>query len=190
MYHHKIIRRENITTTEELGQILFFAVAAMGDYLPTHPEFQRVMFCECMAALENGIGEIHIIQQNNIAYGFCFVYDKYDSDNGARHIHLLSVYKKYRRQGIGRKLMEHVMASIGDEPVTLETQPDSLKFFEQLGFRVKPVVLNDNYIAMYANCDGIEEEFKSLVVGDRLASFYLDLFERIATAYEASKVFQ
>lgn len=190
MYHHKIIRRENIPSTEELGEILFFAVAAMGDYLPNNPYFQRVMFCECMAALEGGIGEIHIMHQDNTAYGFCFVYDKYDSDKGARHIHLLSVFKKYRRQGIGRKLMEHVMASIGDEPVTLETQPDSLKFFELLGFRVKPVVLNDNFIAMYANCDGIEEEFKSLDVGDRLTSFYLELFERIATSYAARRVFQ
>ncbi len=47
---------------------------------------------------------------------------------------MVLVAEQYARQGIGRRLMRHVLAEAGDTPVTLHATPLGRPLYEQLGF--------------------------------------------------------
>ncbi|MFD9608474.1 GNAT family N-acetyltransferase [Streptomyces sp. NPDC059083] len=53
---------------------------------------------------------------------------------GLAAIGMVLVAERYARQGLGRRLMEHVLAEAGDTPVTLHATPNGQPLYEQLGF--------------------------------------------------------
>lgn len=53
---------------------------------------------------------------------------------GLAAIGMVLVAERYARQGIGRFLMEHVIAEAGDTPLTLYATPNGQPLYEQLGF--------------------------------------------------------
>ncbi|MFC9702568.1 GNAT family N-acetyltransferase [Streptomyces sp. NPDC056943] len=53
---------------------------------------------------------------------------------GLAAIGMVLVAETYARQGVGRRLMEHVLAEAGDTPITLYATPNGQPLYEQLGF--------------------------------------------------------
>ncbi|MEU1532251.1 GNAT family N-acetyltransferase [Streptomyces fagopyri] len=51
-------------------------------------------------------------------------------------IGMVLVAKRYARQGIGRRLMRHVVAEMGLTPLTLHATPYGRPLYEELGFKV------------------------------------------------------
>ncbi|MFB7237450.1 MULTISPECIES: GNAT family N-acetyltransferase [unclassified Streptomyces] len=53
---------------------------------------------------------------------------------GLAAIGMVLVAERYARQGVGRRLMEHVLAEAGNTPLTLHATPYGQPLYEQLGF--------------------------------------------------------
>ncbi|WP_329280812.1 GNAT family N-acetyltransferase [Streptomyces sp. NBC_00691] len=53
---------------------------------------------------------------------------------GLAAIGMVLVAEQYARQGVGRRLMEHVLAEAGDTPLTLHATPNGQPLYDQLGF--------------------------------------------------------
>ncbi|KQX49442.1 MULTISPECIES: GNAT family N-acetyltransferase [unclassified Streptomyces] len=53
---------------------------------------------------------------------------------GLAAIGMVLVAERYARQGVGRRLMQHVLAETGDTPLTLHATPNGQPLYEQLGF--------------------------------------------------------
>lgn len=51
-------------------------------------------------------------------------------------IGMVLVAERHARQGIGRRLMRHVMAAMSAAPLTLHATPNGLPLYEELGFKV------------------------------------------------------
>ncbi|MEV0692287.1 GNAT family N-acetyltransferase [Streptomyces sp. NPDC050388] len=51
-------------------------------------------------------------------------------------IGMVLVAERHARQGIGRRLMRHVMAAMSATPLTLHATPNGLPLYEELGFQV------------------------------------------------------
>ncbi|MFF7388835.1 GNAT family N-acetyltransferase [Streptomyces scabiei] len=51
-------------------------------------------------------------------------------------IGMVLVAERYSRQGIGRRLMRHVLAEMGTTPLTLHATPNGRPLYEELGFKV------------------------------------------------------
>lgn len=51
-------------------------------------------------------------------------------------IGMVLVAERYARQGIGRRLMRHVLAEMGTTPLTLHATPNGRPLYEELGFKV------------------------------------------------------
>lgn len=61
------------------------------------------------------------------------------TEYGSRHtpdlcgIGMVLVAERHARQGVGRRLMRHVMAECGTSPLTLYATPNGRPFYEELG---------------------------------------------------------
>ena len=53
---------------------------------------------------------------------------------GLAAIGMMLVAERYARQGVGRRLMQHVVNEAGDIPLTLHATPYGQPLYEQLGF--------------------------------------------------------
>ncbi|MFI9580818.1 GNAT family N-acetyltransferase [Streptomyces sp. NPDC052236] len=53
---------------------------------------------------------------------------------GLAAIGMMLVAERYARQGVGRRLMRHVLEEAGDTPVTLHATPNGQPLYEELGF--------------------------------------------------------
>lgn len=53
---------------------------------------------------------------------------------GIAAIGMVLVAERYARQGVGRRLMQHVLAEAGDTPLTLYATPNGQPLYEELGF--------------------------------------------------------
>lgn len=53
---------------------------------------------------------------------------------GLAAIGMVLVAERFARQGIGRRLMKHVLAEAGDTPLTLHATPNGRPLYEELGF--------------------------------------------------------
>jgi ribosomal protein S18 acetylase RimI-like enzyme len=53
---------------------------------------------------------------------------------GLAAIGMMLVAERYARQGVGRRLMRHVLKEAGDTPVTLYATPNGQPLYEELGF--------------------------------------------------------
>ncbi|MDT9692005.1 GNAT family N-acetyltransferase [Streptomyces sp. P9(2023)] len=53
---------------------------------------------------------------------------------GLATIGMVLVAERYARQGVGRRLMRHLVAEAGDTPLTLHATPNGQPLYEQLGF--------------------------------------------------------
>lgn len=167
---------------KDIEELIFLASMAISDH---DDELNIRMFVECMAAFEQDIGELHVLDIHNRHTAFCFILDKFNGQNGARHLHLVSVVKNARSKGAGRLLMEYVMQYIGDEPVTLESIPSSHKFFEKMGFLTKPDPLDRGYLSMFANSDGSHDQFYRVLDYYKGAEiYYLERFKRVDDSFE------
>ncbi|ALO09704.1 putative acetyltransferase [Streptomyces venezuelae] len=62
----------------------------------------------------------------------CCVVTSYGPELAA--IGMVLVAEAYARQGVGRRLMQHVLAEAGDTPLTLHATPNGQPLYEQLGF--------------------------------------------------------
>lgn len=177
MYSHYKFRLGMGYKIEQIEELMFYAAVTISD---DDPKMQAAMFIECMVAFEYDIGELHVLDLNGKHTAFCFVMDKFGNEHGARHIHLVSVFKNARRKGAGRALIEHVMHEIDGEPITLESQPSSREFFEKVGFVAKPEPLEFGLVAMYANGDGTCDQFCKMndVVG--VMDSYMKRFDNVA----------
>ncbi|MFE1906619.1 GNAT family N-acetyltransferase [Streptomyces gardneri] len=62
----------------------------------------------------------------------CCVVTSYGPELAA--IGMVLVAEAYARQGVGRRLMQHVLSEAGDTPLTLHATPNGQPLYEQLGF--------------------------------------------------------
>ncbi|MEX0169097.1 GNAT family N-acetyltransferase [Streptomyces sp. LMG1-1-1.1] len=62
----------------------------------------------------------------------CCVVTSYDP--GLAAIGMVLVAERYARQGVGRRLMRHVLAEAGDTALTLHATPNGQPLYEELGF--------------------------------------------------------
>ncbi|KOG28128.1 MULTISPECIES: GNAT family N-acetyltransferase [Streptomyces] len=62
----------------------------------------------------------------------CCVVTSYGT--GLAAIGMVLVAERYARQGVGRRLMRHVLAEAGDTPVTLHATANGQPLYEELGF--------------------------------------------------------
>jgi GNAT superfamily N-acetyltransferase len=159
MFEHTVVRKGTVGV-EDAEVLLTIAVASMGN-IPL--VIQQRFFTESFLCFLEDIGELHILHKDNYLHAFCFILDKYGTDRAARYLHIMSVVKSSREQGLGRQLIERVISTNGDEPITLESFPDSKGFFEKVGFKSKSASLGHGMTAMYMNGDGFHEQFKFLV---------------------------
>ncbi|MDV9189435.1 GNAT family N-acetyltransferase [Streptomyces sp. SR27] len=53
---------------------------------------------------------------------------------GLAAIGMVLVAERHARRGVGRRLMQHVLAEAGDTPLTLHATPNGQPLYEQLGF--------------------------------------------------------
>ncbi|MGW0765923.1 GNAT family N-acetyltransferase [Streptomyces sp. NPDC002676] len=51
-------------------------------------------------------------------------------------IGMVLVAERYARQGVGRRLMQHVVGAMGTTPLTLHATPNGRPLYEELGFKV------------------------------------------------------
>lgn len=51
-------------------------------------------------------------------------------------IGMVLVAERHARQGVGRRLMQHVVAAMGTTPLTLHATPNGRPLYEELGFKV------------------------------------------------------
>ena len=51
-------------------------------------------------------------------------------------IGMMLVAERHARQGIGRRLIQHVVAAMGTTPLTLHATPNGRPLYEELGFKV------------------------------------------------------
>lgn len=161
----------------DIDKLMFYASVAMSD---SDAKLQAAMFIDCMVAFDKDIGELHVLDLNGKHVAFCFVLDKFGEKFGARHLHLVSVFKNVRGQGIGRQIIEHVLRDINGEPVTLESQPSAREFFEKVGFIAKPDLLKFGFVAMYANGDGSCDQFCKMDDVSLVVDKYLKRFDDVA----------
>lgn len=47
-------------------------------------------------------------------------------------------HSSHRKQGIARKMMEHLLESLPGQHVYLQTDDDTLEFYEKIGFKKRP----------------------------------------------------
>ncbi|MEV4936678.1 GNAT family N-acetyltransferase [Streptomyces zaomyceticus] len=62
----------------------------------------------------------------------CCVITSYDP--GIAAIGMVLVAERYARQGVGRRLMQHVLTEAGETPLTLYATPNGQPLYEELGF--------------------------------------------------------
>ncbi|MFG3038637.1 MULTISPECIES: GNAT family N-acetyltransferase [unclassified Streptomyces] len=62
----------------------------------------------------------------------CAVVTSYGPELSA--IGMVLVAERYARQGVGRRLMRHLLAEAGDTPLTLHATPNGQPLYEELGF--------------------------------------------------------
>jgi GNAT superfamily N-acetyltransferase len=62
----------------------------------------------------------------------CSVLTSYGS--GLAAVGMVLVSEPYARQGVGRRLMRHLLAEAGETPLTLHATPNGQPLYEQLGF--------------------------------------------------------
>jgi N-acetylglutamate synthase-like GNAT family acetyltransferase len=161
----------------DIDKLFFYASVAMSD---DDARLQATMFIDCILAFENNIGELHVLDLDGKHVAFCFVLDKFKGERGARHFHLVSVFKNVRGKGFGRRLIEHVLNDINGEPVTLESQPNSRGFFEKVGFVARQEPLPFGLIAMYTNGDGSCDVFYKMENPSAVIEKYLARFDAVA----------
>lgn len=113
--------------------------------------FQHKMFVDCLSAFEANFGTFFMVRDGNKSIAFAFVYDIAPTINGTYHIHLISVFKSYQNEGIGAKLMSFLHERFGDNPITLESSPSTVEFFEKNGFVITDKKLDSNLIHMRNN---------------------------------------
>lgn len=177
MFNHSKFRNGMGYAISDIEKLIFCASVTMDD---DNGRLQAHMFVDCMVAFENNYGELHVLDLDGKQVAFCFVFDKYGDKYGARHLHLVSVFKNVRGRGFGRKLIEHVLRDINGEPVTLESQPSSRGFFEKLGFIAKPHPLPFGIVAMYRNGDGSCDQFCKMDVDSHVFEKYEKRFDDVA----------
>lgn len=177
MFIHSKFRISMGYDIRDIEKLFFYASVAMAD---DDARLQATMFIDCLLAFENNIGELHVLDLDGKHVAFCFVLDKFKGENGARHIHLVSVFKNVRGRGFGRRLIEHVLNDINGEPVTLESQPNSRGFFEKIGFVARPEPLPFGLVAMHANGDGSCDVFYKIDDASAVVEQYLERFDEVA----------
>lgn len=181
-HRHSKFRVDMGYKIEDIERLIFLASMAISDH---DDELNIRMFIECQAAFDQNIGELHVLDVNNMHTAFCFVLDKFEGEKGAKHLHLVSVVKNARNKGAGRLLMDYVMHDIGVGPVTLESNPSSYKFFEKMGFLTKPAPLDRGYLSMFANSDGSHYQFYNVLDFYKGADiYYFERFKRVADSFE------
>ncbi len=81
------------------------------------------------------------------SYVTCLVYDEASligisralSDGvGNAYIMDMWTHSSYRMQGIARQMMEYLLDSLPGQHVYLQTDDDTLEFYEKLGFKKRP----------------------------------------------------
>ena len=81
------------------------------------------------------------------SYVTCLVYDdnrligvsRALSDGvGNAYIIDMWTHSSYRKQGIARQMMEHLLKALPGQHVYLQTDDDTLGFYEKLGFKKRP----------------------------------------------------
>lgn len=182
MYTHIKLRGENANPAQiaEVEKLLFFAAVAMSD---DNTQMQAAMFIDTMVAFESHAGALHVLLNDGRPLAFAFVLDKYNETDGAYHIHLVSVFKAHRGQGLGRLIVQRVLDDLRGQPVSLEVQPVTVEFFKKMGFSIKHVKLQWGYIPMYINGDGSKDRFKKLQYTPDVAKKYEARFDNVAVGF-------
>ena len=92
--------------------------------------------------INNPNSKYFIAKLQNKIVGFVGIWFAYDD------VHLMNIvtHKNFRNQGVGKKLLEHIISNIKNKPLTLEVRSSNfpaIKLYEQFGF--KKVGIRKNY---------------------------------------------
>lgn len=107
-----------------------------------------------------------VAQQNNIVVGYIIFWIRYEDEG---HIISLAVDKKYRKKGVGRKLVDYalnIFSKCNVREIKLEVRignTDARKFYKKMGFKEKEVLENyyeDGEDAVIMKKETLNEDFK------------------------------
>ncbi len=89
----------------------------------------------CTDILENELSRYIVAEEDGIIAGYCGVHMIYEEG----HITNVAVLPEYRKRGIGRALLEAMMAQTGLECYTLEVREsnsEAIRLYQRMGFKV------------------------------------------------------
>ncbi|WP_415887695.1 GNAT family N-acetyltransferase [Neptuniibacter sp. QD37_6] len=163
---------------ETVEDLLFLSL------LPLASEYDeeriQVFFSECLAALELGIGKLYVLSERNKHIAYSFIFDGDDSEEGAPHIHIVTVHKSKQRSGYGGTLMRELIRSRGKEGFTLECKERTIPFFESNGFSLSQVELDNIHFAMTYGLGSSRPRFKRPSLDDSAYNRYSIFYKRTA----------
>lgn len=168
---------------EAVEDLLFFSVQS----LATEYDKDRiqVFFSECLAALELGIGKLYVLSDDNRPMAFGFVFDKYDSEDGAPHLHTLGVHNSRQKLGYGSTLLKNLIQSRGGEGLTLECKEKNIPFFESNGFSLNDTELDSAHFSMTYGLGASRPRFQRPELNDDAYHRYYKVYADTAHRLEA-----
>ena len=134
------------------------------------------IFSECMAAYDFNIGCTYALFENNKPMAYAFVFDKYDSADGAPHLHTFSVNPSNIRKGYGSTLLANILLAEKSYGLTLECAESSKKFFAKNGFEVREKSLDNQHFSMFSEKAEDSPRFKLPQLNAKAIDTYGDLY--------------
>jgi len=137
-----------------------------------------VLFVECMLAYDLNIGCSYTLLNNNRPVANAFVFDKYDSTDGAPHLHLLSVHPSNQSKGYGSNLLSNILLIEKNDGLTVECKSSSFQFFEASGFKLGDAKFNKNdHLCMFTDKAEKKPNFKRPKYDESSGDTYGDAYE-------------
>lgn len=141
---------------------------------------QKVMeiFAECVAAYELGIGCCYTLFEGKRPMAYGFVFDAFDTDDSAPHLHALSVYPSKIKQSYGSTLLADILDREMRTGLTLECTLGCAPFFEKSGFIARKEIINGSHISMFSNRAKYRPRFKLPKLDQKAYDRYFNLYKQ------------
>lgn len=170
------LRSDSQLDKNTIDDSIALSVMPLAEYYLHEDYFQHRMFVDCLSSYEANLGTLFIVRDGDKSVAFAFVYDIAPTINGTYHIHLFSVFKSYQKKGIGSKLMNFLHGHLGDNPITLESSPSTVGFFEKNGFVVTGKELDFDFKHLRNNFASNHDLFMHVQQTEEIASEFVPRF--------------
>lgn len=146
------------------------------------------IFSECVAAYELRIGCSYSLFENNRPMAYAFVFDGFNTDDSAPHLHTLSVYPSKVKQGYGSKLLIEILSRANNIGLTLECSHDSAGFFMKHDFEARDVEINGSHLAMFTELARHRPRFQMPKLTQEAYDRYFEMYYKTRDSLIAKKM--